>query len=320
MGAADERPVGTAARAEVLGCGAVSRGRSRVGLVRIMTLVVTATLTPHTGHGQLGALGAGVSSVVTGENRYENAPVFFLSALVMPHGQWAVGASGIGSGFPLQFGEGIELGKLRRTGVVASAYYGAGTHLTLGIVAQPYASTSFDCSVSFCQGLNIASLEKSGMGDFSVAGVYQLWRSTDGATKMGLLGRLWLPTAADGLGLQGTSPEAAFIVTHHLERLTLNANTSYTLTTDDADGDDTWLVDGAAVLAVSRAVGLSLEAGAQFFGGENLVQLGPALRLKLGARTFFEVGGLFGVTTSLPGSASDFYLGTVGLAFVPGGR
>lgn len=320
MDVVDVRAVGTQGDEAKRRCrGAWSRS-FRMRPLCIVTTVVAAALVPRSGHAQLGAIGAGVSNVVTEENRYENAPVFFLSALVMPRGQWAVGASGTASGLPLEFGDGFELGKLRRTGLAASAYYGAGTRLTLGIVAQPYASTSFDCSVSFCQGINIPSLEQSGMGDVNVAGVYQAWRSADGATKVGLLGRLWLPTAAEGLGLQGTSPEAALIVTHHLERLTLNANTSYTIMTDDADGDSVWLVDGAAVLAVSRTIGLSLEAGAQFSGGENLVQLGPALRIKLGSRTFFEIGGLFGVTTSLPGSASDFYLVTTGLAFVPSGR
>ena len=285
--------------------------KSRCRLVRFFAAAVLVSW-PGVARAQVGALGAGVSSRVAGENRYENSPVFFLSALVMPKGQWAAGVNALVGGIGL--GEDIALGKLRTTGVAASGYYGVAPRLTLGIYAQPYASTSFDCDPSVCGLVDESSVEKSGAGSVGVSGVFQFWRSTTGATKLGGLTRLWLPTAGEGLGFQGTAPEVALILTHQLERVTLNTNASITMPTDDADGESTVLVDGAAVLALAPTVGLSFEAGGQFSNGEHLIQLGPALRVRLG-RAFLELGGLVGVESSLGGSASDFYQATVGLAF-----
>lgn len=289
--------------------GAVLRGFAAAG---VAALLLAAPV-----HAQIGAIGAGATRAVRGENLYERAPVFLFSALVFPQRQWSLGTYASASAIddPAGTAEAGALGIVGFYGLARQLTVGAGVNAVATFTARPTDSCP-DCR----------EIDESGVGDASLFAVYQLWRSPQGRTKAAVIGRVTAPLGDDEidmgggrasrvLGYNGVYSDVGLTMTHNMRRLTLNAGASVGVPSDDRDQGFVQ-AGGAVVLPVGTSTDVSLEGLWTDFETGYVLRVGPGLRVRAGRRLVLDAGVLVQAATSIDG-IDNFALAALGLTFVP---
>lgn len=289
--------------------GAVLRGFAAAGVAALL-------LAPPV-HAQIGAIGAGATRAVRGEDLYERAPVHYFSALVFPQGQWSLGTyvRASASDYPTA---------TQAAGTLdVAGFYGLTRQLTLGAGVNAVSTFTSDPTDS-CAGCD--TIDVSGSGDASVFAVYQLWRSPQGRSKAAVIGRVTFPLGDDQidmgggntrrvLGHNGVFSDVGLTLTHNMRRLTLNAGASVGIPSDDRDVGYVE-ADGAVVFAVARSVGVSLEGAWVDHEHGYVVMAGPGLRLRAGRSLVLDAGVLVQAAASVNDSDGSA-VAALGLTFVP---
>jgi hypothetical protein len=259
---------------------------------------------PAAASAQVGAIGVVPGSAATGADAYIGTPILVNSSLTLPRGRWSVSGYGVFSKFSV---DEFDFEESDRT-LFATAAYAPTDRAMFGVQLLPYASYDIESS--------LGEASESGMGDAVLFGKYQFWRSASGRTSMAGVGSASLPIGSDEFGGEGISLGAGAILSHRSNRVTWHVESGVGIPTDDADGETAFSLNGAAVIAASQRMWLSLEALNTFSDGEHQLLFAPGARFAVGGRAFLDGALAFEVANSVDESAFDYAL-LLGLVIVP---
>lgn len=252
--------------------------------------IVAALALPTAVHGQVGAFGAAAALGAQGESAHAGAPVLTESALVLGQGRTSFSAVG-----------GLTSGSVTSPGGTAdwtyfqlllSGFIAPAEDLMVGAILSTVNSVSFDGFEG-----------SSGVGDLTLYGKYRI--GGDAETDLSAIGRVILPTGADGFGQNNVAFGGGLAVSRQTNNGSLHAAGFLGVPTGD-DGDAFVNLSGAAVFGVTDRIGVSGEASL-IAGSDTFFSIGPAIRFRASDNVFLD-GGIMIPLVTPDGTDSDFGL------------